>query len=442
MGPVVDLVPSSAIFPTQAEVVVIGGGIIGVATALSLAQRGIQVVLLEKGTVAAEQSSRNWGWCRRTGRDLRELPLIEQSLRMWEGMNQLVGRETGFRREGILYTSRTEAQRDRHQRWCDEARQYDIHSEMLSATQTAARLPGLNQAIAGGMWTPLDGRAEPQKAAPAMAMYAMELGVNIQQHCAVRTIERAAGRVSHVVTEHGAVACQSVVVAGGVWSRLLLQGMGITLPQLKVLSTVMRTRPVNCEIAPCVSFGGVAMRKRLDGGLTIASSAVNTADITPDSLRFLKAFFPAFWQERKALQLRLGQRFVEEALHWRPGQADKVSLYERIRVLDPQIDPAVLKQILINLQQWLPALGNVQVAQSWGGMIDTMPDAIPVISGAPTVPGLFIATGFSGHGFGIAPAAGQLMADLVSGSKPIVDPTAFRMARFSDGEKIAAQHWL
>lgn len=111
-------------------------------------------------------------------------------------------------------------------------------------------------------------------------------------------------------------------------------------------------------------------------------------------------------------------------------------------MLDPQIDPAVLKQILINLQQWLPALGNVQVAQSWGGMIDTMPDAIPVISGAPTVPGLFIATGFSGHGFGIAPAAGQLMADLVIGSKPIVDPTAFRMARFSDGEKIAAQHWL
>ena len=106
------------------------------------------------------------------------------------------------------------------------------------------------------------------------------------------------------------------------------------------------------------------MRKRLDGGLTIASSALNTADITPDSLRFL-SFFPAFWQERKALQLRLGQRFVEEALHWRPGQADKVSLYEWIRVLDPQIDLAVLKQILINLQQWLPALGNVQVAQSW-----------------------------------------------------------------------------
>lgn len=442
MGPSVDLVPSSEIFPTQAEVVVIGGGIIGVATALSLAQRGIQTVLLEKGTVAAEQSSRNWGWCRRTGRDLRELPLINESMKMWEGMNQLVGRETGFRREGILYTSRNEEQRERHQRWCDEARHYDIHSEMLSVTQTADKLPGLNEKIAGGMWTPLDGRAEPQKAAPAMAMHAMALGVNLQQHCAVRTIEQSAGKVSHVVTEHGVINCQSVVVAGGVWSRLLMQGMGITLPQLKALSTVLRTRPVHCDIDPCVSFGGVALRKRLDGGLTVASSAMNTVDITPDSLRFMKTFFPAFWQERKALQLRLGQRFVGEALHWQPGQADKVSLYERIRVLDPRIDPAIVKQILLNLKQWLPALGKVQVAQSWGGMIDTMPDAIPVISVAPTLPGLFLATGFSGHGFGIAPAAGHLMADLVSGAKPIVDPSAFRLTRFSEGEKIQAQHWL
>jgi glycine/D-amino acid oxidase-like deaminating enzyme len=442
MGPGVDLLPSSEKFPSQAEVVVIGGGIIGVATALSLAQRGIQTVLLEKGTVAAEQSSRNWGWCRRTGRDLRELPLIHKSMKMWEVMNALVGSETGFRREGILYTSRTEEQRARHLRWVEEARHHDIHSEMLSVAQVGEKLPGLQGSVVGGLWTPLDGRAEPQKATPAMAKYAMSLGVNLQQHCAVRTIEQSAGRVSHVVTEHGVVNCQSVVVAGGAWSRVLMQGMGIDLPQLKVLSTVMRTRPVQSDIAFCASFGNVALRKRLDGGLTIASSAINTADITPDSLRFMKAFFPAFWHERNSLQLRLGKRFVEEALHWQPGHADKISIYERIRVLDPHINPAIISQMLASLKQWLPSLGKVQVAQSWGGLIDTMPDAIPVISGVPSLPGLYLATGFSGHGFGIAPAAGQLMADLVTNVTPVVDPSAFRLSRFSDGEQIRAQHWL
>lgn len=442
MGPGVDLLPSSDKFPTQAEVVVIGGGIIGVATALSLAQRGIQTVLLEKGTVAAEQSSRNWGWCRRTGRDLRELPLIQESMKMWEAMNALVGSETGFRREGILYTSRTEEQRARHLRWVEEARNHDIHSEMISVAQVSEKLPGLQGSVVGGLWTPLDGRAEPQKATPAMAKYAMSLGVNLQQHCAVRTIEQSAGRMSHVVTEHGVVNCQSVVVAGGAWSRLLMQGMGIELPQLKVLSTVMRTRPVQSDITFCASFGNVALRKRLDGGLTIASSAINTADITPDSLRFIKSFFPAFWHERKSLQLRLGKQFVEEALRWQPGHADKISLYERIRVLEPRINPAVISQMLSSLRQWLPSLGKVQVAQSWGGLIDTMPDAIPVISGVATLPGLYLATGFSGHGFGIAPAAGQLMADLVTNATPVVDPSAFRLSRFSDGEKIQAQHWL
>lgn len=442
MGPSVDAVPSSATFPTSADVVVIGGGIIGVATALSLVQRGISTVLLEKGTVAAEQSSRNWGWCRRTGRDLRELPLINLSMQLWEGMNARLNRETGFRRNGIVYASRTEQQRERHQRWVNEAQHYGIHSEMLTPQQLSQHLPQLQGRYPGGLYTALDGRAEPQQAAPAMVAAAMEQGLNLQQHCAVRTIERTNGRVSEVVTEHGAIRCQQVVVAGGAWSRLLLQGLGVTLPQLKVLSTVLRTRPVDFDPGVCASFGSVALRKRLDGGLTVASSATNTADITLDSLRFSPRFMPAFWVERKSLQLRLGKRFVDEALRWKPGQADKRSIYEVLRVLDPLINPLIVQRMRHSLAELLPPLRDLPVAQCWGGLIDTMPDAIPVISGIDQVAGLYLATGFSGHGFGIAPGAGQLMADLVLNSAPSVDAHPFRFSRFSDGEKIRAQHWL
>lgn len=442
MGPVVDVVPSSAEFPQRTEVVVIGGGIVGVATALALVLRDVPTVLLEKGSIAGEQSSRNWGWVRQSGRDLRELPLMRHSLERWAQMNSLTEAETGFRRGGILYSTNGEAQRERQLRWLSEARQFDIHGEMLSTAQMLEKLPGLQNPPIGGLFTPLDGRAEPQKAAPAMAMAAMARGLNLQQHCAVRSVERSGGRISAVHTEHGRIDCQSVVVAGGVWSRLLLQGMGITLPQLKVMTTVLRTRASDLPVEPCVSFGKVALRKRLDGGFTVASSAHNTADITPDSLRFGHRFLPAFWHERKAIRLRAGRQFVDELLHWRPGAADKPSIYERIRVLDPVIDPARVAIMMQDLRERIPASCTLQVAQSWGGMIDSMPDAIPVISEVAQTPGLFIATGFSGHGFGIAPGAGELMADLVTGSTPVVDATPFRFSRFSDGEKVAAQFWL
>ena len=117
MGPVVDPVEADAVQPKRADMVVIGGGIVGVSTAYALAQKGISVVLCEKGQIAGEQSSRNWGWVRKTGRDEREIPLIAESLRMWEGMNEAVGAETGFRACGILYTSQTEADDAYHEDW-------------------------------------------------------------------------------------------------------------------------------------------------------------------------------------------------------------------------------------------------------------------------------------------------------------------------------------
>src|ERR1700748_1848443 len=101
MGPTPDAVAGDATVPAKADVVVIGGGIVGASTALELAERGVSVVLCEKGAIACEQSSRNWGWVRKMGRDPRELPLIVESLRLWEGLNARVGGETGFRRSGI-----------------------------------------------------------------------------------------------------------------------------------------------------------------------------------------------------------------------------------------------------------------------------------------------------------------------------------------------------
>jgi glycine/D-amino acid oxidase-like deaminating enzyme len=117
----------------------------------------------------------------------------------------------------------------------------------------------------------------------------------------------------------------------------------------------------------------------------------------------------------------------------RRWELDQGSPFEQVRVLDPAADPFVLERARASIAEAFPAFRNVAMAESWGGMIDVMPDAIPVISAVEAVPGFFIATGFSGHGFGIGPGAGRLMADMVTGSPTIVDPSPFRLSRFTDG---------
>src|SRR5438270_1910479 len=130
MAPRVDPVPSAEVLPARADVVIIGGGIIGASTALFLAQKGIRAVLCEKGHIAGEQSSRNWGWCRKMARDPRELPLIIESLRLWQGMNERVGAETGFRTCGIMYLAEKEADLGAYEGWLEHAREYQLDTRI------------------------------------------------------------------------------------------------------------------------------------------------------------------------------------------------------------------------------------------------------------------------------------------------------------------------
>ena len=439
MGPVVDPVEADAVQPKRADVVVIGGGIVGVSTAYALAQRGISVVLCEKGQIAGEQSSRNWGWVRKTGRDEREIPLIAESLRMWEGMNEAVGAETGFRACGILYTSQTEADDAYHEDWLRRAQPYQLGARRLNADEVAALLPGSTRRYRGGMYNPTDGRAEPQKATPAIAAAARRLGAVVLTECAVRGVEQTAGRVSGVVTEHGRIGCDVVVLAGGAWSRLFCGSLDMTLPQLKVLSSVMRTAPIDGLPETSSWTSDFAFRRRLDGGYTIANGHGNVVPVTPDTFRFARQFIPALKAEWKAVRPRLDDRFITEARTPKRWKLDEASPFERMRVLDPKPDEAINLKVQKRMAAIFPQSAAMKIVQQWAGFIDVTPDAVPVISEVESLPGFVVATGFSGHGFGIGPAAGRLAADIATGATPIVDPTAFRFSRFTDGSRIVVE---
>lgn len=435
-GPYVVPVHGDAELPKEVDVVVIGGGIIGVSTALELSEQRLRVALCEKGGIGQEQSSRNWGWVRISRRDPREVPLMAEALRIWGNLDQRTGRDTGYRRAGILFTCADDEEYANHEKWNRNLDGYQLDSRMLSAAEFREMFPQSNMKLKGALYTAADGRAEPQKAAPAIAEAARAKGAAILTECAVRGIETAAGAISGVITERGPIACKAVVLAGGAWSSLFSNRYGIDLPQLKVMNSVLRTKPLEGGPEQAIWSNGFATRKRQDGGYTIASGHENTVDIVPKSFRYALDFLPALRKEWRSLNFRIGARFLDEARIPSRWEMDEASPFEYCRILDPKPSKKLSDIALANLKQAFPVFEKAEIAQRWAGYIDVTPDAVPVISAIDKVPGFHIATGFSGHGFGIGPAAGRLMADIVLGRQPLVDPKDFRFSRFSDGSKI------
>lgn len=435
-GPYVVPVHGDAELPKQVDVVVVGGGIIGSSTALELAERGLRVALCEKGGIGHEQSSRNWGWVRISRRDPREVPLMAEALRIWNTLDKRVEGDTGYKRAGILFTCATDREYADHERWNQNLEGYQLDSRMLSAKEFDNLVPGSKMDIKGALYTAEDGRAEPQKAAPAIAEAARRKGATLLTECAVRGIETTGGAVSGVVTERGSIACKAVVLAGGAWSSLFSGNMGIRLPQLKVMNSVLRTKPLEGGPDQAIWSNGFAVRKRQDGGYTIASGHENVVDIVPRSFAYAKDFLPALSKEWRSLIFRFGGRFFDEARMPGKWAMDEPSPFEYNRVLDPKPSKKLSDVALANLAKAFPVFAKAEIAQRWAGYIDVTPDAIPVISPIDKVPGFYMATGFSGHGFGIGPAAGRLMADLVTNRTPLVDPKDYRFSRFSDGSRI------
>src|SRR4051812_19932592 len=186
--PVVEPVASDETVPRRADVVIVGGGIIGTSAALRLAERGLSTVLCEKGHIAGEQSSRNWGWVRTMGRDPREIPLMIESQRMWRALDNRVEGETGYRQAGIAYLCETRKDVERYEAWLEHARPYQLDTRVIGADEVEKVVPGSSVRWAGALYTPSDGRAEPQRAAPAIAAAARRRGATILAPCAVRGI--------------------------------------------------------------------------------------------------------------------------------------------------------------------------------------------------------------------------------------------------------------
>ena len=425
--------------PDKADVVIIGGGIVGVSTAWFLAKQGIKVVLCEKGHIAGEQSGRNWGWVRVQGRDTREIPMMLESQRIWDTLEQETGEDVGFVRRGCYFTARSRKELESIDKWLGIADEYGIESRVLSAGEIRKHLGDSPVDWHGALYTEADGRAEPHKAVPAIARAAERAGATLLTSCAVRGLETSGGSVSAVVTEHGTIRTSTTLCAAGAWSALFCRSLGIALPQLKVRGTVARTAACENVLDGNVFDELLGIRRRQDGGYTIAHGTIIQHPITPSTLRWSIKFIPALLQELKVLRLSIGKAFLEEWRLPKSWELDEVTPFEQTRVLNPEPDPGVLRGIRKNLDKMFPQLAETPIVESWAGMIEMTPDVVPVFSDVSKLPGFYIATGLSGHGFGLGPGAGKVLAGMLTGTDTGIDLEPLRYGRFFDGSPIRPQ---
>lgn len=432
MMPPLESVSSSPERPDAVDVVVIGGGIVGAATALFLRQRGCSVLLCEKGVIGGEQSGRNLGWCRTLGRDLRELPLMLEAMEIWDRSHELLGEDVGFRRNGVVYLCNDEADLAKNVAWLKSAEPMGMRAEVLDSRGVAALLPEANRTWHGAVYAPTDGCAEPQLAAPGFARAAQRAGAFISVGDAVRGIETSGGRLSAVVTEKGRVKCASAIVAGGAWSSQFLGNLGIRFPQLSVSTSAQCTQPGETPLGPSLTGSGFITRKRVDGGYNILRYGGEVHRITPASFRFLWDFRHLALSNSGA-KVRFSTEFFK-GIHWkRSWRNDQKSPFEEVRVWDPPIDPANLRKGLKIAADALPMFAGAKIAHQWAGVVDVTPDALPVIAPIAAIPGLFLSSGYSGHGFGLAPSAARLAADMILGKADARELQPYRFERFSDG---------
>ena len=370
------------------EVIIIGAGITGLATAHALACDGVRVRIIEAYAPAAMGSGWTLAGVRQSGRHPSELALARDAVARWATLADTLGAPTGYRRSGNLRLARSESEVPVIERLVQDQAAAGLDISLLDAPTLRVAAPSLAPNILCASFCASDGQAEPAATAAAYHAALTRMGVRIDTGVRVHRIETSKGRFSALDTEAGRMPAGACLIAAGIGTPGLLNPLGVELPLRTPLVTVVQSAPVAKCLGPVlgVANADMAARQQDDGRLRVSSGV-------------------APWH---------GQ--VTEDPQGRP-------------VARPTA--ARLAQTIDTVANVLPALADAPVERFWGGVIDLTPDGLPVLDGVPDVDGLFCAAGFSGHGFGIGPAVGHAMAARLTGRAPHLDLSPFALARFS-----------
>jgi glycine/D-amino acid oxidase-like deaminating enzyme len=418
----------------EAEVVIIGGGIVGAAAAYYLAKRGVRALLVENGEIGGQQSGRNWGFVRQQGRHPLEVPLMVESNRIWQGLEKELAADIEWVQGGNLALAADGERLALFEGWLTVAREHGMDTRLLSGDEVAELIPRMRARWAGGLYTPGDGHAEPAKVSQAFARAARELGANIHTRCAVERVVVNNGRVTGVVTDQGAIDTKRVVCAAGAWSAKLARQVGLNLPQRWVRGTVARTTPAP-PVTPAGVWGPkVAFRQRKDGAFNIAAGGTTDYDVTLDTFRNARIFLPNYWTNRKLFEFHVGKPLLRDLQGVLPRSEARRHPFGSDREIPIPPNPARVKRALAEFIALFPSLKGLRVERAWAGYIDATPDAIPVPAEVAQPKGFIFATGFSGHGFAMGPVAGRIVSEIIVDGDSPLPIEGFRYSRFKEGK--------
>ncbi len=422
----------SNVLPSYADVAIVGGGIAGCATAYYLATRGLSVVLVDKGEVGYEQSTRNWGWVHQQVRYPHLIPLAMRSVEIWSGLEETLATAVEWRQGGNLSLAYDQADMTEFEEIARDARAQGLGATVIDRDAVSGHAPGIAGHYLGALYVEGDGQANPHLVTAAFARAAREAGATVVENCAATDIETAGGRVVGITTELGEVRADTVLVAGGAWTARLLRGLGLKLPQRSVRSTVVRTKPLP-QVSAVTAWGDhFTFRQDIEGRFVLAGGASSVYDVDLDALRDIRQFAPLAWRNRKWVQLRAGSRLYHDLLSLVPKTGERNEFWQRRRRVDPKPLAKTARHTLGRFREAFPGLPAPEVESTWAGYIDSTPDQAPVIGPAPGVAGLHVLTGLSGHGFALGPAAAEMQADFITGKEPRVAARVFRFTRFAE----------
>lgn len=370
-----------------ADVIVIGGGVVGCATAYYLAKKGVKnVIVLEADkSIGHGGSSRNGGGVRQSGRDVRELPYAIYAVQnMWPHLSEELGVDVEYYQRGNLRLGKTEMHLEKLEKLASNARSLGLDMNVVDGKTVKEICPYLSDDIIGASWCPTDGHANPMMTTLAYYKRSTEMGVRYFTEAKVKELRKIKGKVRKVVLESGEIfEAETVIVAAGYESRYITRTVGIDVPMTRYFEEALVTemQPHMFDIMLGTADADFYGHQAQHGSFVFGSESglEEATDMSPNDLK------------TNSLTVSAGCRAI---------------------------------------MGYIPLLADAKIVRTWGGWLDNCYDGVPVISKVDEVPGLIIACGFTGHGFGTAPSVGLMLSQMVVGEDTVVDISALRYDRF------------
>jgi sarcosine oxidase subunit beta len=370
--------------PEKADVVIIGGGVMGCAIAYNLAREGLKPVVIEKSDIGGEASGANGGGVRQSARNLKEMPLAIESIQIYGQLHEELGMDLEYVREGNLRLCTSEEELDTMRKSVENQKAANLELEMLDRKQVLSINPYIGDKVIGASFCPTDGHVNPFLVTYAFFQKAKSLGARIVTHEEVKDIRLQKNKVSAVITDKQTFETDLVVNAAGVAGRKVANMVGLDLPMRPVFSEAMITDP-----------------------------------------------YPPLFKQMigHAKGLFYGRQTVHGPFFWGGFVGTEQFIHREGKPLFHFIGPAISSMVI----DFFPILKDVNVIRTWSGLIAQISDAIPVLGYTEEVPGFVFATGFSGHGFGLAPVIGRLIGELIMDCQTSIPISDFCFGRFSKG---------